>query len=56
MPKLRGPELVALRLRYPGMKVIYMSWLHGKRAGAGRNAGDEHGAAAEPFTVKKSWK
>jgi FixJ family two-component response regulator len=26
MPKLRGPELASrLRLRYPGMKVIYMS-------------------------------
>jgi two-component system, cell cycle sensor histidine kinase and response regulator CckA len=26
MPKLRGPELASrLRMRYPGMKVIYMS-------------------------------
>jgi hypothetical protein len=51
MPKLRGPELASrLRLRYPGMPVIYMSG-YGKRADAGWRVERNTVLREKPFTA-----
>jgi YesN/AraC family two-component response regulator len=54
MPKLRGPELASrLRLRYPGMKVIYMSGYTESALVQDGMLERDTVLLQKPFTVKK---
>ena len=54
MPKLRGPELASrLRLRYPGMKVIYMSGYTESALAQDGMLERNTVLLQKPFTVKK---
>jgi DNA-binding NtrC family response regulator len=54
MPKLRGPELASrLRLRYPGMKVIYMSGYTESALAQDGMLERNTMLLQKPFTVKK---
>ena len=54
MPKLRGPELASrLRLRYPGVKVIYMSGYTESALAQDGMLERNTVLLQKPFTVKK---